>query len=134
MSTEELIALAVKRGIIVDYFRISGRALALDLDGTYYIALNPELKDPELKEALAHELGHCFTRGFYSIRTPFAVRDWIEETAKRWAYKMLLPLDKVQELIKNGHDCYWRIAYEMELTEDFVKNAIEYYRSQGWLQ
>lgn len=131
MNTADLISLASQYGIHVEFFAISGDAVALDLDGEYYIALNPKLRDPELKESLAHELGHCFTRGFYSIYTPFETLERIESSANHWAYKKLLPPHDVQEMSKKGIVYYWEIAEEMSLSEAFVKEAIEYYTSLG---
>ena len=129
MSTEDLIELANKHGIQIIYFHIAGEALALDLDGEFYIALNPSLKDPELKEALAHELGHCFTRGFYSILTPYATRERLEASADHWAYKALLPPETVKALTDRGITYYCDIAYEMSLSERFTRDAIAYYDS-----
>ena len=87
MTTIDLVRLASENGITVEYFPMNGNAVALNFDGKYYIALNPELKEPYLKEALAHELGHCFTRGFYSIYTPYETLERIEASADHWAYK-----------------------------------------------
>lgn len=129
MNTADLISLASQYGIHVEFFAINSNAVALDLDGEYYIALNPKLREPELKESLAHELGHCFTRGFYSIYTPFETLERIEASADHWAYKKLLPPEIVQELAKKEIVYYWEIAEEMCLTESFVKEAVEYYMS-----
>ena len=129
MTTIDLVQLASENGITVEYFQMNGNAVALNFDGNYYIALNPELKEPFLKEALAHELGHCFTRGFYSIYTPYETLERIEASADHWAYKKLLPPETVQELAKKEIVYYWEIAEEMCLTESFVKEAIEYYMS-----
>ena len=116
MTTIDLVRLASENGITVEYFPISGKAVALDFDGDYYIALNPELKETYLKEALAHELGHCFTRGFYSIYTPYETLERIEASADHWAYKKLLPPETVQELAKKEIVYYWEIAEEMDLS------------------
>lgn len=131
MNTADLISLASQYGIHVEFFAINSNAVALDLDGEYYIALNPKLKEPYLKEALAHELGHCFTRGFYSIYTPYETLERIEASADHWAYKKLLPPEIVQELARKEIVYYWEIADEMCLSESFVKNAIEYYSMLG---
>ena len=129
MTTIDLVQLASENGITVEYFQMNGNAVALNFDGNYYIALNPKLREPELKESLAHELGHCFTRGFYSIYTPFETLERIEASADHWAYKKLLPPETVQELAKKEIVYYWEIAEEMCLTESFVKEAVEYYMS-----
>lgn len=131
MNTADLISLASQYGIHVEFFAIKGDAVALDLDGEYYIALNPKLREPELKESLAHELGHCFTRGFYSIYTPYETLERIEASADHWAYKKLLPPEIVQELARKEIVYYWEIADEICLSESFVKNAIEYYSMIG---
>ena len=128
-SFDDLCQLAKEHGITIDFFDIEGDALALDLDGGYYIALNPTLTEPHLKQALAHELGHCFTRGFYSIYTPFETRERIEASANHWAYKTLLPLEAVQELAEKEILFNWEIADAVGLTEDFVKQAMDYYMS-----
>lgn len=131
MTTIDLVQLASENGITVEYFPMHGNAVALNFDGKYFIALNPKLKEPYLKEALAHELGHCFTRGFYSIYTPYETLERIEASADHWAYKKLLPPEFVQELARKEIVCYWEIADEMCLSESFVKNAIEYYSMLG---
>lgn len=130
-TTIDLVRLASENGITVEYFPMNGNAVALNFNGKYYIALNPELKEPYLKEALAHELGHCFTRGFYSIYTPYETLERIEASADHWAYKKLLPPEFVQELARKEIVYYWEIADEICLSESFVKNAIEYYSMLG---
>lgn len=134
METVDLLQLADRNGITIDNFKISGKSLAIEIDGDYYIALNNHLSEKELKEVIAHELGHCFTNGFYSPYTAIENIRKIETTANRWAYKKLLPPEKVQELASREICYYWEIAEETNLSVEFVKKAIEYYVLTGCLK
>ena len=102
ITLEDLLQLAKQNGINVTFFDFPRDALVLHLEGKYYIALKHSLTKPRLKQALAHELGHCFTRGFYSFCTPIETRKQIEASADHWAYKKLLPPKLVQELAEKG--------------------------------
>lgn len=132
-TLQDLFQIAEQNGIVIDYFPIKGTALAIDLNGEYFIAVNPNLTAQKMREAIAHELGHCFTRGFYSICTPHRTIGYIEATANQWAYKKLLPIEWVKEHIKKGFVYYWEFAEESGLSEEFVIKAFEYYALTGLL-
>ena len=133
-TLQDLFQIAEQNGIVIDLFPITGAALAIDLDGEFFIAVNPKISPQEMREAIAHELGHCFTRGFYSIKTPYRTIGYIEATANQWAYKKLLPIEWVQEQIAKGLVYYWEFAEESGLSEEFVIKAFEYYSMIGLLK
>ena len=77
MTTFDLIQIASENGIHVEFFPLSGKAVALDYDGEFYIALNPCLNEPALKEALAK--GKKSLRSVDKILLTWASREELEK-------------------------------------------------------
>lgn len=68
LTTEKLMEIAKNEHIEVNRFPCSRNAIAICIDGNLYIAINEHLTQQQTREAFAHELGHCLTGGFYSMR------------------------------------------------------------------
>lgn len=68
LTTEKLMAIAEHEHIEVNTFPCGRGAMSVCIDGAIYIAIDKHLTQRQTREALAHELGHCLTGGFYSTR------------------------------------------------------------------
>ena len=77
---------------------------------------------------LAHELGHCMTGAFYSLYSPIDNRGYVERKANVYAIKKLINEDELKKIIKKYNDIsVWELAEHFEVTEDFMRMALEYY-------
>lgn len=122
---------AESEDITVDCFELNNReALSfLSSDGKCYIAIDPFKLQSESDELLklAHEMGHCVTGSFYNHWSTLDIRQKHERRADVWAIKKLLPLDELYRLYRNGITQPWELAEELQLSENFILKAIEYY-------
>lgn len=101
-------------------------------DGSYAIAMDPwrmpTLADEKVK--LAHELGHCETGSFYNRWAACDVRQKHELRANRWAYEKLVPEDELWEAMRRGYRELWELAEYFDVTEEFLRGALAYYRGE----
>ena len=127
----ELYNLADEHGIPVYWFDLNtAESLSCRLgDGNNAIAMNPwsmtTIADEKVK--LAHELGHCETDSFYNRYSPFDIRAQHENRADRWAIKKLIPKDELRAAVACGYTNVWELSEIFNVTENFMKKAIEYY-------
>lgn len=133
-SLLSLYQLAESENIPVDCFALESReALSvMDTDGNCYIAIDPFKLESEGEEIvkLAHEMGHCITGSFYNQYSQLDVRQRHENRADRWAIKMLIPRDELYSYYKRNIIEPWELAEQLNLPEDFVRKAMEYYHEQ----
>jgi Zn-dependent peptidase ImmA (M78 family) len=81
-----------------------------------------------LRCVMAEELGHHFTldRGDCLCSIYFNYRDRLavsraEYRALRWAAKYLMPIDKLNQVIKSGMTRTWELAEHFDVTETIVR-------------
>ena len=129
MKTNRLYALAVKYGVTVDRFSMRNNGSAsVFMDGGYYIAMDPALTGRCEKVSLAHEMGHCVTGSFYNVYAPLDIRRKHERRADLWAIKKLVPESKYKKALRRGVDNLFTLAEYFEVTPDFMKKAVDYYK------
>lgn len=127
-----LYSLAEGNGTPVYWFDLGlAESLSVQMeDGSCAIAMDPwrmlTLADEKVK--LAHELGHCATGAFYNCYAARELRQKHEQRANRWAYKMLIPEDELAEALRKGYREPWELAEYFDVTEPFLREALEYYR------
>jgi len=126
---------AEEEGIeIVDFPLSCSKAMILKFQDICAIALDHrKIKTKaEEKVCLAHELGHYNTGTFYNTKSSPTNITKCEAKANKWAICELVPLD---ELIKASKSCknYYELAEYFEVTESFIKMAVEYYERIGVL-
>ena len=130
-SLQEFYHIAKQENIVVDHFALSKReALSImDLDGECFIAIDPHRISSETDERnkLAHELGHCITGAFYNEYSDFDCRQYHENRADKWAIRKLIPSDKLDAAIADGHTELWDLAEHFDVTVDFMRKAVCYY-------
>lgn len=76
---------------------------------------------------LAHELGHCCTGSFYNRFAVCDVRQKHENRADKWAVKKLIPVDKLDQAVADGHTELWDLADHFGVTEEFMRKAVCWY-------
>lgn len=81
----------------------------------------------EMKEAIAHEAGHCATGCTHKISSPLDLVAKHEYKANRWAIERYLPFNDINSAIKAGYTEPWELADYFNVTEKFIRKAIRYY-------
>lgn len=76
---------------------------------------------------LGHELGHCVTGSFYNRYAKMDIRQKHENRADKWAIRKLIPVEKLDTAVAEGHTELWDLADYFGVTEDFIKKAVCYY-------
>ena len=81
---------------------------------------------------LAEELGHHIIGGGNILfgNLPQAVRNQLENRARAYAYGILLPVAKLLPYLRRNEP-YWDIAEEFGVMQEFVEDAVDYYRTKG---
>lgn len=127
----ELYRIAEEQNIAVDRFALKRReALSyMDLDGSCYIAIDPDKLKGELDEKMkiSHEMGHCFTGSFYNKYAVCDVRRKHEHRADKWAIQKLVPVDDLDNAVADGHTELWDLAEHFGVTEDFMRKVVCWY-------
>lgn len=81
----------------------------------------------EMKEAIAHEAGHCATGCTHKISSSLDLVEKHEYKANRWAIERYLPFDDINSAIKAGYTDLWELADYLNVSEKFLRKAIGYY-------
>lgn len=83
------------------------------------------------KVILGHELGHCETGALHKINSPYELKERNEYRADRWAVHELIPFEDFERAFKNGHTEVWDLAEHFNVTEDFIRTALQIYKNEG---
>lgn len=120
---------AEKENIEVVYLPLRGR-----IKGLYYnnvIALNKNLDTTaEQTCILAEELGHYFTSVGNILDQNQLQNRKLERRARAWGYQRLVPLDKLILAYKQGIRSRYELAEYLEVTEQFLADALKYYKEK----
>ena len=103
--------------------------------GGSFIGIDPFEIDTTAEERvhLAHEIGHCETHSFYNAYSPLEIREKQEARADRWAVLRLVPVCELTEALTHGINEIWALAEHFDVTEEFMRKAIEIHRVCGAL-
>ena len=133
MDLNDLYEYAGHNGVVVNCFKmLNCKSLSVcDENGHCFIAMNPFAQNTTAEERvqLAHELGHCLAGGFYGEGTDICERRRSERRANIFAYRLLVDKKELQNLIKNGDTSVWELAERFNVTDEFMADAIEYYKN-----
>lgn len=93
---------------ILNYKWANTKARIFEIDNNYYIGLDNKQIDNSIeeKEILAEELGHYYCNALYYLNSDKTLKDKCEHRALKWAYSVLIPLQKLKEKIIQGLDLY----------------------------
>lgn len=140
MSVDALLALydvLQKNGVLVlDYSQKNSKAITIRNSSGYGIFLDTDHMETAAEEVsiLAHEYGHCATGATHAVCSPLDLIEKHEYKADRWAAHYLLPLDKLEEAVKEGYTEPWELAERLNVTEDFLRRAVYIYQCEGLIK
>lgn len=114
---------------IIDYPFSSGRIKGLYCDGT--IALDKHIcADSEKACVLAEELGHHYTTSGDILDQSIVENRKQEKLARTWAYNKLIGLVGIVDCYKSGCHSRSEMADHLDVTEEFLCEALERYRNK----
>lgn len=119
--------------IIVEKNLKSDEAMSICDKGLCLIAIDGrKVKDSEdRKVKIAHELGHCQTGAFYDMSSMHQIKSKSEYKADKWAIRELIPEDKLLQAVSEGYTELWQLAEYFEVTEKFMKRALDIYKAMS---
>ena len=79
---------------------------------------------------LAEELGHHYTTSGDILDQSKIENRKKEIIARRWAYRKLVPLESLIEAYWAGISSRYELAEFLEVTEEFLEDAIKYYKDK----
>lgn len=129
MDTLNLYKIIDKEKIDVRNFKWTNvKARIFEYNNKYYIGLDNSQIDNSIeeKEILAEELGHYFCNALYYINSNKELKDKCELRAKKWAYSVLVPFQKLQEKITQGLNLY-DLADYFEVDIKYMIDCIDFY-------
>ena len=128
MTYENLLLEADSNGLIVREKHIPG------YNGRIYknrIAINKDIPTSAEKACvLAEELGHHYTTIGDILDQGNAANRKQEQQARLWAYNKQIGLMGIIEAYKAGCQSNYEAAEYLNVTEEFLRNAIERYKSK----
>lgn len=113
---------------ILDRTFISKRIKGLYCDGT--VVLNNKLSYTEKTCILAEELGHHHTTAGDIINLADTTNRKQEYKARLWAYNKLIGLNGILSAYQTGCKNTYEIAEYLDITEDFLQEALSCYRQK----
>lgn len=132
MDNSDLYRMAEEDNISVFSFRLpkTQSMSAVLPDGYMAIGIDLEAMTSTADERvhLGHEIGHCKTGSFYNRYSRFDVREKHERKANVYAVRCLMPLDEIICAYRHGCREIWDMAEYFNVTEDFAKYALMYYK------
>lgn len=129
MEILDMYRIAEKEKIeVLNYNWSNTKARIFEIDNNYYIALNYNQIDNSIeeKEVFAEELGHYYCNALYYINSNKIIKDKCEYRAMKWAYSVLVPLQKLKEKIIQGFNLY-DLADYFNVDYIYMSNCIKFY-------
>ncbi len=113
---------------IINYKWNNTKARIFEIDNNYYIALDSRqiYSGIEEKEILAEELGHYYCNALYYLNSDQALKDKCEFRAMKWAYSILVPLQKLKEKLIQGFNLY-ELADYFNVDCKYMIDCIDFY-------
>lgn len=109
------------------------KVLSLKTKGLYgdnVIWINRTLSSVEKTCTLAEELGHHFTT-YGNILDQTKLKNRKQELcAREWGYKLLFPLEKLIDAQKEGIRNRFELAEYLNVTEQFLEDALKRYKEK----
>ncbi len=104
------------------------KARIFEIENSYSIALdNSKIENSiEEKEILAEELGHYYCNALYYLDSDKILKDKCEYRALKWAYSVLVPLQKLKEKIMQGFNLY-DLADYFNVDCEYMNDCIDFY-------
>lgn len=101
------------------------------IEGLYcdgHIRISKDMTSARKVCILAEEIGHHMTSaGDIIDQTDIGNRKQ-EHKARKWAFETIVPLQDIKRAIAHGHREPWEIAEYLDVDEEFLHEALKYYR------
>ena len=94
------------------------------------IAIRKDMSETQKRCVLAEELGHYHTTAGDILEQTSASNRKQEHRARVWAYDRLIGLEGIISCHKSGCHNLYEMAEHLNVTEDFLQEALSYYRSR----
>lgn len=135
MNLSKLYETAINENISFFDTRIKNKAIICELDNNYYIGLNYRKMDNSVqeKEILAEELGHYYCNALYNINSDATTIRKKEYRAKKWAFQSLIPYQVLLSLKEQGYTAIYDIAEKLDVSQELVETAYNYYKENQYL-
>lgn len=113
---------------ILNYKWNKVKARIFEIDNNYSIALdNSQIKNStEEKEILAEELGHYYCNALYYLNSNTILKNKCEHRARKWAYSVLVPFQKLKEKMTQGFNLY-DLADYFNVDYEYMYDCINFY-------
>ncbi|MEG0297121.1 MAG: hypothetical protein RR620_10400 [Clostridium sp.] len=128
MTYEELLISAENEGIEVVEVTFKGTGKGLHIEDTIFI--NKDISDIEKRCVLSEELGHYKTTygNILDFNNPYSSKQ--ENIARRWSYEKILGIIDIIRAFESGSRNRYEVSNFLNVTETFLDESINYYRSK----
>jgi len=92
------------------------------------IAINKSLSETEKKCVLAEELGHYHTANGNILDQSLVSNRKLEMRGRIYAYNKLVGIMGIVKAFENGCRTLYEMAEYLEVTEEFLSDALQYYK------
>ena len=135
MELNKLYDIATRENISIEDFKMKNKAIIERIDKEYYIGLNySKIKSiTEEKELLAEELGHYYCNAFYNSNSDFSTISKKEYRANKWKCTVIVSANDFIDAFNKGLKNIYEIAEYLNLSEDTVAFAYNYYKENSYL-
>ena len=99
--------------------------------GAIFMNENVYRTTAERYTVLMHERGHLDSGAMYSVNTPLITVEQCEYRAWKRAVMTVLPFAALLAAFEAGITEVWQLAEYFDVTEDFIRKAVEIYVSLG---
>lgn len=130
MNYEQMLEYANNKDIEIINMDFKGNLKGLYADSL--IALDSNLEtESEKRCILAEELGHYHHSSGIILDQKLQPSTKQEIQARGWAYKHLVPFKEIIKAYKEAYVCnYHELAEFLDITEEFLLSAMEYYKAK----
>lgn len=122
---EELLEIAASEGITVIDYDLGDKTSGLYCDGI--ILVNKNSDEIEKYCTLAEELGHHCTASCNIVETDTIEKCKEEHLGRRWGFETILPIENIIDTVIDGCDNFYVIAEYLNVTPEYLHEALEYY-------
>lgn len=123
---EELLQIAYDQGVQVVDFDFEGDMTGYYCNNVAFIDKNTT-ENKEKKCILAEELGHHFTAVGDITGEDTIEKCKQEQLGRRWGFEALLPINDILDVIIDGYDCLYLAAEQLDVTPEYLQEALVYY-------
>lgn len=134
MELNKLYDIASKENIDIINWKMNCKARIIhDEDYTIYIDYSKFNTTTDEKCTLAEELGHYYFEGYYTLASSQTDIHRAEYKALKWRSMALVKYSDIQRCFNKGLHYISDIAEELQVSNDMVEFALNYYKENATL-